>query len=88
MRYFIKQVVGEVNKIDWAGHTSDNLNEQLMNWEQTRKFDMSSYVIYMLTLLMKYDGLRCKGPIGSGNLHLNVHECYPQLYLPFKDDHV
>ena len=43
--------------IDWAGLISDNLNEQLMNLEHTRKFYMSSYVIYMLARRTNYDGL-------------------------------
>ena len=78
----------EGDRIDWVGLISDNLNEQLMNLEHTRKFYMSSYVIYMLARRKNYDGLRCKGPIGSGTQHLKVHECYPQLHLYSKDDYM
>ena len=59
-----------------------------MNLELTRKFYMSSYVIYTLARRKNYDGLRCKGPIGSGTQHLKVRECYPQLHLYSKDDYM
>ena len=78
----------EGDRIDWAGFISDNLNEQLMNLEHTRKFYMSSYVIYMLARRKNYDGLRCKGPIGIGTQHLKVHEWYPQLHLYSKHDYM
>jgi hypothetical protein len=42
MWYFVEQVMEEG---DQARLISDNLNEQLMNLEHTRKFYMSSYVI-------------------------------------------
>ena len=29
----------------------------------------------------RYEGLRCKGPIGSGPNQLKVHECCPHLHL-------
>ena len=54
---FVEQVMKEGDKIDWVGLISDNLNEQLMNLEHTRKFYMSSYVIYMLARRTNYDGL-------------------------------
>ena len=57
MWYFVEQVMEEGDKIDWAGHISDNLNEKLMNLEHTRKFYISSYVVYMLALRINYDGL-------------------------------
>ena len=57
MWYFVEQVMEEADIIDWARLISDNLNEQLMNLEHTRKFYMSSYVIYMLARRTHYDGL-------------------------------
>ena len=47
----------EGGKIDWAGLISDNLNEQLMNLEHTRKFYMSSYDVYMLAWRTNYEEL-------------------------------
>ena len=38
MWYFVEQAMEEGDRIDWAGLISDNLNEQLMNLEHTRKF--------------------------------------------------
>ena len=49
---------------------------------------MSSYVIYMLAQRINYDGLRCKGLIGSRTQQLKVYECYPQLHLYSKDDYI
>ena len=57
MWYFVEQVMEEGNRIDWVRLKSDNLNEQLMNLEHTKKFHMSSYVIYMLARRKNYDGL-------------------------------
>ena len=57
MWYFVEQVMEEGDRIDWEGLISDNLNEQLMNLEHTRKFYMSSYVIYMQARRKNYDGL-------------------------------
>ena len=37
MWYFVEKVMEEGDIIDWAGVISDNLNEQLMNLEHTRK---------------------------------------------------
>ena len=59
-----------------------------MNLEHVRKFYMSSYVTYMLERRTNYDGLRCKGPIGSGTHHLKVHECYRQLHLYSNDEYM
>ena len=57
MWYFVEQVMEGGDKIDWVGLISDNLNDQLMTLEHTRKFYMSSYVVYMLARRTHYDGL-------------------------------
>ena len=57
MWYFVEKMMEEGYRIDRARLISDDLNEQLMNLERTRKFYMSSYVVYMLARRINYDGL-------------------------------
>jgi hypothetical protein len=48
---------------------------QLMNVKVSKKFNMTSYIVYLLAGKNKYRGLNCKGTLGK-NIIFYV---YPQL---------
>ena len=76
MCLFIMKMIKR-KQIDWATIISDNIDKQVMNVLSTKKFYMTSYLVYMLALQGKYLGLTRVGHISG--IKPRVCECFQQL---------
>lgn len=84
MYYFIDEIITGVKMFNWSKMISDSLHEQLVNFEETKTFHMSSYIVYSLARYYKYPGLTCKGVVGNGEGQFKAYDCYLQLQLKEK----
>lgn len=84
MFYFIETVTHGKNAITWARLISNNIDQHLRRLMRTRKFYMSSYVIYSIARNYEYLGLIYTGVVGRRPGQIKVYDCYPQLNHPPK----
>lgn len=80
-------MVHVINKIEqgsdyhWAGLISTMIDKQLRDVLETKRFTMSSYVMYVLARFYPYRGLSPQGTFGQDI----VYEVYPELHLGHKN---